>query len=121
MLRLATVALALLVPVVASAQQPRTNYAVFGIGTKTCGYWTETRKVDNYANVALIIWLAGYMTAFDLHGTDKMDGSNGADMDGLEAWIDNYCKANPLRTIANAAEALTYELRNPPNQAQSLQ
>jgi hypothetical protein len=53
------------------------------------------------------------MTAFDYYGTNRPDGSNGTDIEGLAAWIDNYCKAKPLLTIANAAEALTFQLNNP--------
>jgi len=29
---------------------------------------------------------------------------------GLTAWIDNWCKANPLKSMAKAAEALSVEL-----------
>jgi hypothetical protein len=105
-------AVALVVPVVAHADEPRHTYIMFGFGLASCGSWTEFRK-HPYSNTSLTTWLAGYMTAFDLYGTDREDGSNGTDINGLAGWIDNYCKANPLRTTANAADALTFQLNNP--------
>ena len=33
------------------------------------------------------------------------DSLNGTDADGVLAWIDNYCRANPIKDIADAAEA----------------
>jgi hypothetical protein len=55
-------------------------------------------------------WLLGYITAtageYDLinraiHQTDS---------DGLQAWVDSWCRANPLRSIAQAANALAFHL-----------
>jgi len=36
----------------------------------------------------------------------------GTDFDGLIAWIDNYCQANPLKGVAEAAGALLQTLRD---------
>lgn len=70
-------------------------------------------KRPPWQQVAYYMAHTGYMTAFDVYGTDREDGSNGTDINGLMGWVDNYCKANPLRTAANAAEALTFQLNNP--------
>jgi hypothetical protein len=34
-----------------------------------------------------------------------------SDLDGQEAWIDNYCAQNPLDNLSGAAQALVAELR----------
>jgi hypothetical protein len=33
------------------------------------------------------------------------------DFDGLMAWVDNYCKANPLAKVTTGAVMLVQELR----------
>ena len=36
----------------------------------------------------------------------------GRDADGLTAWIDNYCRRNPLHPVTQAAHELIKELQS---------
>jgi hypothetical protein len=40
----------------------------------------------------------------------RIDIAKGADNDGIEGWMDNYCSQNPLENIASAAENLVRTL-----------
>jgi hypothetical protein len=40
-----------------------------------------------------------------------IDFLRGRDADGLKAWIDDYCRRNPLQGIMQAVHALENELR----------
>jgi hypothetical protein len=57
-------------------------------------------------------WVAGYLSAANnvAFVNDKEDVLKGSDFDGLMAWIDNYCRANPLDTVEKAAVQLLAEL-----------
>ena len=43
--------------------------------------------------------------------TDDPDILTEMDFDGLMAWVDNYCKANPLAKVTTGAVMLVQELR----------
>jgi hypothetical protein len=59
----------------------------------------------------LLMWIVGYMSGAN---TDPSypDVLLGKDLAGLIGWIDNYCRANPLKNIASAASSLIIELRS---------
>jgi hypothetical protein len=57
-------------------------------------------------------WIAGYLSNFNtlINDPDVPDFLKDEDWDGLVAWIDNYCTANPLDKLDEAARALELEL-----------
>jgi hypothetical protein len=77
----------------------------------SCGAWTEARRSNN--SLAYQAWIAGFLsgvnhiTTIDLPTVDIFDN---IDTQGIYAWVDNYCGANPLNTIGEAADALGSEL-----------
>lgn len=83
---------------------------ILGLGINSCGSWTENKRTDNLSNYTERQWLLGYVTAFNTWGPGDENISSGIDNNGLLAWVDNYCAANPLQTIGNAAEALVVTL-----------
>ena len=59
--------------------------------------------------------MLGYITAFNRWGPyydapGISDIAKGTDADGLIGWIDNWCRANPIENIADAAQNLIFEL-----------
>lgn len=81
---------------------------VLGAGVTSCGTWTEHRQSDDMsAYMADVNWVLGYLTA--INDASDIDVSDGTDIAGLRAWIDNYCQANPLQPIYQAANALAGE------------
>ena len=88
-------------------------YTGFGAGIKTCESWVAAKE-DNYAvakRARFHGWISGYLTAYSLwveQGSgpvSRRDSSKSA-----WAWIDNYCKENPNRSVATAAEHLILSL-----------
>jgi hypothetical protein len=48
-------------------------------------------------------WVTGFLSGVGFVGEYGADPLNGMDADGVWAWIDNYCSANPIKDIADAA------------------
>src|SRR5262245_42029457 len=88
---LAVLALAVAIST-AQAQEART---VLGPTGFSCGMWTNTPK-NSAQQAQLEGWVLG------LSGTNvqsSVDLRRGRDTDGVTAWIDNYCRHNPLHPI----------------------
>jgi hypothetical protein len=56
------------------------------------------------------MWVTGYLSGLNMESSP--DFLRDRDADGLMAWIDNYCRRNPLHTITQAVHALRNELRS---------
>jgi ABC-type xylose transport system permease subunit len=84
--------------------------AIFGVGGNTCGAWVQARKENNTSMVGS--WVLGYLAALNLWGVigGARDALEGTDPNGLYQWLDNYCAANPLKSIAEASGHLAREL-----------
>ena len=78
---------------------------MIGAGVSTCGTWTADRKTPNSV-LALSDgqWVLGFLTgvAITNHNADPL---RGLDANGVLAWVDNYCQANPIKQIVDAALA----------------
>ena len=81
-------------------------------GTPDCGQWVNDRPVAREQNKS---WLLGYLSGLNvrhqlagLKPADPLDKLNSADQAFL--WVDNYCKANPLRKVSTAGFELFLEL-----------
>jgi hypothetical protein len=55
-------------------------------------------------------WVSGFLSAFDYYASESGNVGNGIDGNGILVWIDNYCAAHPLDSIATATIALVTEL-----------
>jgi len=88
------------------------EYTSLGHGNASCGRWQEERRKPNpQYRFLLQAWVLGYITRanYEVGG----DLTAGTDELGVFAWIDNYCRANPLKNVAAAAEALVDTLGKP--------
>ncbi len=83
---------------------------IWGQGTNSCGRWLEERKKDSLESATLTVWVVGFLTAYNVYVAPSGDVLEGTDVDGAVAWIDNYCTAHPLETVASASEALVRAL-----------
>jgi len=58
-----------------------------------------------------LAWVTGFLSAFNFYGNRReADVAGSTDVNGIFAWLDNYCAANPLHTVAEASVALVTEL-----------
>jgi hypothetical protein len=88
---------------------------LLGPGTHSCGFWQEERRTPGVLKLGFEAWVLGFLSRAGLDETlNKVSGLNitaGTDVKGLSAWIDNYCRDNPLDDVATAAAALEIYLR----------
>ena len=57
-------------------------------------------------------WLAGYLTAYSLWVEEGSGPVNNLiNAAGASAWIDNYCRDNPLKDVAYAAWLLIVAIK----------
>jgi len=87
---------------------PAAAVTVIGHGTQTCGAWTAAAKEESVTRLVQRVWVAGYVSGVAI--TTGRDIIGPTDYDGMMAWIDQFCTANPLSTIQVAADALAYRL-----------
>jgi hypothetical protein len=80
-------------------------FSLIGPGVASCGTWTAHRRnqgaVPSLADQA---WVVGFLSGIGYVGRNAADPLNDVDAEAVWAWVDNYCKVNPLDTIAKAAE-----------------
>jgi hypothetical protein len=81
-------------------------FVAVGAGLDSCATWTADRQVPA-AGPALQDeqWVVGFLTGIADGGLIDADPMRGVDAQAVWAWIDNYCRANPLDKILRAAEA----------------
>jgi hypothetical protein len=101
---------ALIVAAISSAQAQRETRSMVSPSGLSCGKWTDTLKRP-YEHEVYKGWVLGYLSGVNSEstGTDFMQGR---DAEGLTAWIDDYCRRNPLQDVTRAVYALTDELRS---------
>ncbi len=98
----------LLIAAALSASQP---VVIIGPGLERCGIWLEARRENGPEMIALSAWLGGYLSAHNQYGFGNGDVLGGARLEDARLWIDNYCRANPMRQVKTAADAFIASTR----------
>ena len=75
-------------------------------GARSCGQWVEARK-GGYNPAES--WLVGFLSGAALGA--NVDILKGTDNLSLFLWVDNYCRANPLKDLDDAGVDLFLELK----------
>lgn len=98
-------------------EKPFTPMAVYGEGTASCGSYVESKN-DEIQRYIYLVWLNGYLTAFNQYQSSKLkifngshDIKKGLDSPALMLWLENYCRENPLDTFVRAVMMLRNELK----------
>ena len=99
---------ALLLPLLGTAPaHAATEYVIVGAGSRSCGSWLQVRSQALPDSAMLQSWVLGYITSVNANFlTSSPDVTQGASPDALFSWIDNYCAAHPLDSLARATSAL---------------
>ncbi|MFD1701542.1 hypothetical protein ACFSCV_00840 [Methylopila henanensis] len=90
-------------------------YVVWGIGSKTCGAWTDAQRTDKGRYEAYQSWAHAFVTgaAFGRQGLAlKKDVDINAE--ALTKWVDDWCDKNPRMTVERASVALLEHLADAP-------
>ena len=87
-------------------------------GSRSCGTWIEDRQKHGPSSIAIESWLVGYLSglsqAFDKEFWQAR-GKNSLSNASLFLWLDNYCRANPLKPIEDGADTLFIEWTSRPS------
>ncbi len=108
----ATVAFAAAIAVATAAapQQPkaqakgaRPDAVVLGPGSFACSAWTTERTANTAFGSAMVVWVTGYLTAFNATGLEpSRNVTEGIDINAVAAQVDATCRANPTMQIGVA-------------------
>jgi hypothetical protein len=102
---LALLSLAIAVPTPAHAAS--NQYVILGAGSRPCGSWLQLRSQALPESAILQSWVLGYVTSVNANLLSvNQDVTAGATPDALFSWIDNYCAAHPLDSVARGAGAM---------------
>lgn len=86
------------------------TYTILSMGTKSCGEVVSDFKSDARQNLLNSVWVAGFITAVNAYVATRPNVAAGVDTASRDLWVHNYCSANPLENLGNAAVALATEL-----------
>ena len=85
-------------------------------GSISCGIWVEERQkeargeyVGSLVNRA---WLIGFLSGQAVESDKEFWGKqnvNILDVESVFLWMDNYCRANPLKGVGDGADTLFTE------------
>ena len=83
------------------------GFTRLGAGTASCGAWAAFRREGSGSVRALSSeqWVLGFIDGITEESGGTLDPFNGVEAENVWEWIDNYCQANPLKSIAEAASA----------------
>ncbi|OFV92931.1 MAG: hypothetical protein A3H95_12600 [Acidobacteria bacterium RIFCSPLOWO2_02_FULL_64_15] len=109
---LVLVCLALLAGPVVLGQGQARPYTIYGEGTSvSCGRWLSFRSGgtdrDRLGALAAEAWIRGFVTGVGMGSASTLQQTDTA---GMELWMDNYCRANPLKQMVDGASSLVQEL-----------
>jgi len=75
------------------------EYEFRDVGGISCETWTANRATGNSDSIQDMQWVLGFLS-----GAEAMEVGAGA----IGGWLDTYCRANPLKTLREAATAFSY-------------
>lgn len=90
---------------VAASASEASAYTYAGLGTHSCGAWTASRK-GSYGT-PYQQWVLGYLSA--VAAWSPHDSMKHTDSEGVWAWMDRHCWANPTIYVNDAARAFVLE------------
>jgi hypothetical protein len=99
-----------------SARAADEQYTVAGAGAVSCGKWIETRAFQNSdLDNLLVAWVQGFLSGLNAQrfALTKQEMAVIPDPPTLLAYVDKFCRENPLQTGYAAAISLYREIQKP--------
>ena len=78
--------------------------AITSIGGRSCGVWVRDTSTDSIQRTANRVWLVGYLSG--IAAGQNIDVLKGLNPESVFLWVDNYCRSNPLESVASAGQEL---------------
>ena len=97
------------------AENSEGTYTILAQGVDSCGKFTnavnEGYNQNNWSKWnGYQYYLSGYLTGVNYHLSDTKNIMGSADMEGIMAFVEKYCRENPLKRYINAIHALETQL-----------
>lgn len=85
------------------------SFMTRGAGTTGCGTYIEWRSSGNKPSVSQVVqWTWGYLHGYNVYTLSaKIDPP---ELDTVAAYLEKYCRDNPLGVVANAVPTLIDDL-----------
>lgn len=101
-------------PVFASSLSSDGKLSFISLGGVSCGKWILARE-DRGGNRSTYsfaeMYAIGFLTSYNIFTKDMYNILEGSDLDSASLFVDNYCKQNPLSSVASGLKMLVDELR----------
>ena len=94
----------------ANAADSKGNFGVKGFGLESCESYVTARSQSGAAYYAFRSWLNGYLTAYNQLAASTYEIAGQVNLEGLAAWLADYCSARPRVGFVLAVSALTAAL-----------
>ena len=94
------------------ASEEIVDYTVEGAGVKDCAVYVAESKKGSSMHYINLNWAKGFISGVNYINAKTRGNSRlgkGLDLESLTLWIENYCKAHPAATLADASAALVEE------------
>lgn len=90
---------------------PLSNAAtVYGFGTHSCGQWLEERGKNSDSSRYHQVWVLGFISGTGVILEANNINQRKTDAHAVMAYVDKYCRENPLDDIQRASQTLVLEL-----------
>src|ERR1700733_6651247 len=82
------------------------SHLYIGDGANSCGAWTQERAQDSQRVQLWKGWVLGFVSGVNNISDQHPDFLKQVDAPAIYAWIDNYCRSNPLDHVFDATVAM---------------
>ncbi|MDM0002209.1 hypothetical protein QTI24_26630 [Variovorax sp. J22P240] len=82
--------------------------AVTIMSGRSCGEWIKDRAELKLKDAVNSAWLVGYLSGMAVES--EKDLLSSIDAESIYLWMDNYCRANPLKRVSTGGWVLFEEL-----------
>ncbi len=100
----------LLIPALSLAVDSSGNYAVWGVGKKSCFGFTQAVAADETARYK--DYMKGFLTAYNIFTEKTYSITGRMNETQIIEWMNEYCGENPMSTVENALTSYTFDHYN---------
>ena len=93
-MRIFGIVLFLLLPFTVIAADSAGNYAIWGVGKKSCHSYNLARAASEDGKYK--DYLMGYFTAYNHIAQETYSITNDMDLDAIMTWVDDQCEMKPV-------------------------
>lgn len=94
-------------PAIAHAVDSAGNYAVWGIGKKSC--FTYNKSLAEGDSEKFKHYVKGFLTSYNIFTENTYDISGRKNEKQILEWVGEYCEDNPMSSLENALVNFTFE------------